>query len=231
MVLRSFYTIHKYNSCALITHWLWDNVMTILIMIITGLFHFNSFVWDSAFTKKSRIIFDNLKTLTICDRILFIWRLILEQMTLICIYIYMEIYIVFVGLKNIHYQTTAQRRKAQTGCMILGRFYKFYRIRIWFQHIDARVKILYHRDTKCMSVSDVISVIRWITTWRSISRDLLENSEWRRKGWWLIILLWPSDGIWWHRSGSTLAQVMACCLRATNHYLNQCWLTISEGQW
>ena len=34
--------------------------------------------------------------------------------------------------------------------------------------------------------------------------------------------VWPSDAIWWHRSGSTLAQVMACCLMAPSHYLNQC---------
>ena len=40
--------------------------------------------------------------------------------------------------------------------------------------------------------------------------------------------LWPSDAIWWHRSGSTLAQVMPCCLMAPSHYLNQCWLIISE---
>ena len=31
--------------------------------------------------------------------------------------------------------------------------------------------------------------------------------------------LWPSDGIWRHRSGSTLAQVMACCPTAPSHYL------------
>ena len=40
----------------------------------------------------------------------------------------------------------------------------------------------------------------------------------------------PSDAIWWHRSGSTLAQVMACCLMAPSHYLNQCWLIISKIQ-
>ena len=40
--------------------------------------------------------------------------------------------------------------------------------------------------------------------------------------------LWPSDAIWRHRSGSTLAQVMACCLTAPSHYLNQCWLIISQ---
>ena len=30
--------------------------------------------------------------------------------------------------------------------------------------------------------------------------------------------------------GSPLAQVMACCLAAPSHYLNQCWLIISEDQ-
>ena len=43
--------------------------------------------------------------------------------------------------------------------------------------------------------------------------------------------LWPSDAIWRSRSVSTLAQVMACCLTAPSHYLNQCWLIISEVQW
>ena len=34
--------------------------------------------------------------------------------------------------------------------------------------------------------------------------------------------LGPSDAIWRQRSGSTLAQVMACCLTAPSHNLNQC---------
>ena len=34
-----------------------------------------------------------------------------------------------------------------------------------------------------------------------------------------------------HRSWSTLAQVMACCLTAPSHYLNQRWLIISEVLW
>ena len=29
--------------------------------------------------------------------------------------------------------------------------------------------------------------------------------------------LWPSDTIWWQRSGSILAQIMACCLMAPSH--------------
>ena len=43
--------------------------------------------------------------------------------------------------------------------------------------------------------------------------------------------LWPNDAIWRHRTCSTLAQVMACCLTAPSHYLNQCWLIISKVQW
>ena len=43
--------------------------------------------------------------------------------------------------------------------------------------------------------------------------------------------LWPSDIIWHQESRSTLAQVMACCLTAPSHYLNQCWLMISEVLW
>ena len=35
--------------------------------------------------------------------------------------------------------------------------------------------------------------------------------------------LWSSDEIWSHRTWSTLVQVMACCLMASSHYLNQCW--------
>ena len=43
--------------------------------------------------------------------------------------------------------------------------------------------------------------------------------------------LWLGDAIWWHRFGSTLAHVMACCLTALSHYLNQCQLLISEVLW
>ena len=41
----------------------------------------------------------------------------------------------------------------------------------------------------------------------------------------------PSDAIWRCRSWSTLVHVMACCLTAPSHYLNQCWLIISKVLW
>ena len=34
-------------------------------------------------------------------------------------------------------------------------------------------------------------------------------------------LFWPNDTIWRHRYGSTPVLVMACCLTAPSHYLNQ----------
>ena len=39
-----------------------------------------------------------------------------------------------------------------------------------------------------------------------------------------LYFLWFSDAIWRHRSGSTLAQVMACCLTEPSHYVNQAML-------
>ena len=42
---------------------------------------------------------------------------------------------------------------------------------------------------------------------------------------------WPSDAIWRQWSWTTLAQVMACCLTAPSHYLNQCWLIIRGVLW
>ena len=43
--------------------------------------------------------------------------------------------------------------------------------------------------------------------------------------------LWTGDAMWHNRTGSTLAQVMACCLTALNHNMYQCWLIISKVQW
>ena len=46
-----------------------------------------------------------------------------------------------------------------------------------------------------------------------------------------IYSLWSRDAIWWHGSRSTWARGMACWLMAPSHYVNQCWLLISEVLW
>ena len=43
--------------------------------------------------------------------------------------------------------------------------------------------------------------------------------------------LWPNEAIWWHRSWSTLVQVMTWCCQAPSHHLNQCWLIIKAAMW
>ena len=47
----------------------------------------------------------------------------------------------------------------------------------------------------------------------------------------MLTHLLPGDAMSWQRSWSTLVKVMACCLMAPSHYLNQCWLLISEVLW
>ena len=60
----------------------------------------------------------------------------------------------------------------------------------------------------------------WVWNWSIQGYRLISWDKW-------VNSLWPSNAMWRHRSGSTLAQVMACCLTAPSHYLNQCWLVIN----
>ena len=42
-------------------------------------------------------------------------------------------------------------------------------------------------------------------------------------------LVMPNGNL--YRSGPTLAQVMACCLKASRHYLHQYWFIVNEAHW
>ena len=76
-----------------------------------------------------------------------------------------------------------------------------------------------------------------VSRWRGTTQV---PSHWLSQ-WWLISMWIPRNIILTHCGlvtpygdmdfGSTLAQVMTCCLMAPSHYLNQCWLIISEVQW
>ena len=65
--------------------------------------------------------------------------------------------------------------------------------------------------------------------WSYLKNCLFKSPIKSPRGQW-VNSLWHSDTIWRHKSGSTLAQVMACCLTAPSHYLNQCWLIINERE-
>ena len=93
----------------------------------------------------------------------------------------------------------------------------------WWWHFDShnltQTTVLYQYSCTLWIPEEIvycISVVR--------SREIWQSSP-------ALDSLWPSDTIWRHKSGSTLAQVMACCLMAPSHYLNQCWLIISKVQW
>ena len=88
-----------------------------------------------------------------------------------------------------------------------------------------------HRGIKHCHNEKMNSTITMEETSSDISQHLLT-------GFWVILCstiwlnsFWPRDTIRRQRSGSTLAQVMAWCLTAPSHYLNQCWLIVSEIQW
>ena len=61
----------------------------------------------------------------------------------------------------------------------------------------------------------------WMHSARDISEEKIRI---------IINIFWPNKAMWQHISKSILAEVMACCLTAPSHYLNQCWL-ISKVQW
>ena len=64
--------------------------------------------------------------------------------------------------------------------------------------------------TRCCQVSSHYLTQCWL-------RPLTEYSTSKPQR---VNTLWPSDTICRHKSGSALAQVMACCLTASSHYLN-----------
>ena len=74
----------------------------------------------------------------------------------------------------------------------------------------------------------------WNPAYKREKWGLSVPAWWRSQGEWkmeVLNSLWPGDAIGWYRCGSTLVQVMAWCLMAPSHYLNQCWLIIKGVLW
>ena len=85
---------------------------------------------------------------------------------------------------------------------------------------------------------DNIPTLVQMMAWRrpgdkSLSEPMMDNLRTHicvtRSQW--VNSLGPSDAILRWKSWSTLVQVMASCLTAPSHYLNQCWLIISKVMW
>ena len=97
----------------------------------------------------------------------------------------------------------------------------------WFRWARARADIIRpsaHQSKKVITCHRI---------WPSSTPTLLyKRCKLREKGpYGLFNSLWPSDTIQPHRFGSAFAQVMACCLTAPSHYLNQWWLIIKYVLW
>ena len=58
--------------------------------------------------------------------------------------------------------------------------------------------------------------------------DEMFSREWMQI---YINLLATVHAIWHRKIWSTMAQVMAYCLTALSHYLNQCWHIITQADW
>ena len=66
-----------------------------------------------------------------------------------------------------------------------------------------------------------------IRSFPQVVNYICASSEFESYRWYCLNIhvfnsLFPSNAMWWHRSRSTMAQVMACCLMAPSLYLNQC---------
>ena len=90
---------------------------------------------------------------------------------------------------------------------------------IFFTNIKLRLLLKYYGD---MDFPDIVVII-------IISTIIIRNES--RMVIPAVNSLRPSDAIWRQWSWTTLAQVMACCLTAPSHYLNQCWLITRGVLW
>ena len=85
--------------------------------------------------------------------------------------------------------------------------------KIWPAVIFTTMTYVFHRMRLVEPKDDRLNISRF--------KNFIKHDTLQSRGW----SLWPRDAIWRQGSGSTLAQVMA-----PSHYLNQCWLIISEVQ-
>ena len=99
-------------------------------------------------------------------------------------------------------------------------------------------------DFQLKCTTDVPSTgikILWLESGGNDGNEIITLGIWNSRGqtpicWWELIfqvslpllthcgIMTPHGG---QRTRSTLAQVMACCLTASSHYLNKCWLLIT----
>ena len=113
-------------------------------------------------------------------------------------------------------------------CNLLLFFHSWYILHAIFNESDYRDGLV---PDCSISIANALEILQSCTK-PSICHfliDCIQNSWFHlyvHMIWYFFNSLWPSDAMWRHKSGSTLAQVMA-----PSHYLNQCWLIILGVPW
>ena len=127
---------------------------------------------------------------------------------------------------------TNQRCSLATGCGIMlptsscNRPVCFQTAKIWLFCVNFRLRWYGTQPTK-MRLGYCTSILQRL---QSCFQRCFQSCKWQsffflHK---IIVAYWSHMA---HRSGSILAQIIACCLMTPSHYLNQCWLLISEVFW
>ena len=113
-------------------------------------------------------------------------------------------------------------RLRQNGCHFPDDIFKYISLNenIW---ISIKISLEFVPKGPIKNIPALVQIMAWRQPGnKPLSESVMTSSLTHicvtRPQW--VNSLWPGDAIWRHRSGSTLAQVMACCLMAPSHYLN-----------
>ena len=94
------------------------------------------------------------------------------------------------------------------------------RISVLVPNIEKRPRFMDSRRKNSFSIEIGDCGVRYAKFLAHISQEPMSSTH----------SLWAGDDIWRQRSGSTLAQVMACCLTAPCHYLNNVdWSSVKSS--
>ena len=121
-------------------------------------------------------------------------------------------------------------RKNKTQCCRRHFLIQFFNENMWIWH---KISLKFVPKVGIYLIPSLAQIKAWRRTGdKPLSEPMMVSLPTHicvtRPQWVNLNALGPIDAIWQHKSESTLAQVMVCCLTAPNHYLNQCWLIITN---